>query len=64
MSPEPPDLGSEPAVATFLRRWAAMLSLPSVEVLARGDHLVVREAGELVAAGSLLALPAPPPEAG
>jgi hypothetical protein len=31
--------------------WAARLSRPSVEVLMLGDHVVVREDGELVAAG-------------
>jgi hypothetical protein len=39
---------------------AATLSLPAVEVLVRGEHLVVRENGELLASGRPPA--AAPPE--
>jgi hypothetical protein len=49
-------------VTTTLRSWASTLSSPWVEVRILGDHLMVCEDGELVAAGSILALPAGPPE--
>jgi hypothetical protein len=45
-----------PATPT-LRSWASKLSSPWVEVLVLGDHVIVCEDGELVAAGSILALP-------
>jgi hypothetical protein len=40
-----------------LRSWVSRLSSPWVEVLILGDHVIVCEDGELVAAGSILALP-------
>jgi hypothetical protein len=36
-----------------LREWAAKLSHPSVELLVQGEHVIVREDGELIASGSL-----------
>jgi hypothetical protein len=45
-------------VTPTLQRWVSTLSSPSVEVLILGDHLMICEDGELVAAGSILALPA------
>jgi hypothetical protein len=49
-------------VRATLRTWASTLSNPSVEVLALGDHLMICEDGELLAAGSILVLPAGPHE--
>jgi hypothetical protein len=48
--------GPDPVRPT-LQRWVATLSRPWVEVLILEDHLIVRQDGELVAAGSILALP-------
>ena len=38
-----------------LRTWVSTLSSPWVEVLVLGDHVMICEDGELVAAGSILA---------
>ena len=40
-----------------LRSWASTLSSPWVEVLILDDHVMICEDDELVAAGSILALP-------
>jgi hypothetical protein len=49
-------------VMATLRGWAATLSSPWVEALILGDHLMICEDDELIAAGSILALPAGPAE--
>jgi hypothetical protein len=49
-------------LATTLRNWASTLSSPWVEMRIVGDHVMICEDGELVAAGAILALPAGPPE--
>jgi hypothetical protein len=49
-------------LAATLRSWASTLTSPWVEVRILGDHVMVCEDDELVAAGSILALPAGPPE--
>jgi hypothetical protein len=54
---------ADPRAATAaLRRWASTLSSPWVELRILGDHVMVCEESELVAAGSILALPAGPAE--
>jgi hypothetical protein len=63
MSLDRPGRTPDPTAVEFLRRWAATLSFPSVEVFLLGDHLLVRDSGELVASGSVLAGPVAPPEA-
>lgn len=44
-------------VAPDLRSWVSTLSSPWVEVLVLGDHVMICEDGQLIAAGSILALP-------
>jgi hypothetical protein len=41
------------AVTVWFREWTARLSQPSVVLLMDGDHVVVREEGELIASGFL-----------
>ena len=45
-----------------LQSWASMLGSPWVDVSILGDHVIVCEDGDLIAAGSILALPSPAPE--
>jgi hypothetical protein len=47
--------GMQPQAIVSVRRWAARLSHPSVQLLVQGDHVVVQRDGELIASGSLLA---------
>ena len=43
--------------APDLRSWVSTLSSPWVEVLVLGDHVMISEDGQLIADGSILALP-------
>jgi hypothetical protein len=44
-------------VTPSLRTWVSTLSSPWVDVLIHGDHVMICEDDELVAAGLILALP-------